>query len=78
MVETTALIDDTVGGVETSEPRVWDGVAISEVHVGLMLSAEKDAEEVAVEFKPSIGEKGAAIPNEEWAGSSDGFRESLE
>ena len=65
MVETTALIDDTVGRVETSESRVWDGVAISEVRAGLILSAEKDAEEAAVELKPSIGEKGATIPNEE-------------
>ena len=72
MVETMALIDDTIGGVETSEPRVWDGVAISEVRAGLTLSAEKDAEEVAVEFKPSMGEKGAVIPNEGWAGSSEG------
>ena len=45
MVETTALIDDTVGGVESLESRVWDGVAISEVRVGLILSAEKDVEE---------------------------------
>ena len=65
MVETTTLIDDTVGRVETSESRVWDGVAISEVRAGLILSAEKDAEEGAVELKPSIGEKGATIPNKE-------------
>ena len=44
MVETMALIDDTVGGGETSEPRTCDGVTISEVHTGLKLSAEKDAE----------------------------------
>ena len=72
MVETTALIDDTVGGVETSESRVCDSVAISEVCAGLTLSAEKDAEEAAVEFKPSMGEKGAVIPNGGWAGSSEG------
>ena len=72
MVETTVLIDDTVGGVETSEPRVWDGVAISEVRARLTLSVEKDVEEAAVEFKPSMGEKGAVIPNGGWAGSSEG------
>ena len=72
MVETTALIDDTVGGVETSEFRVCDSVVISEVRAGPTLSAEKDAEEVAVEFKPSMGEKGAVIPNRGWAGSSEG------
>lgn len=37
MVETMALIDDTVGRVETSKSRVWDGVAISEVRAGLTL-----------------------------------------
>ena len=72
MVETTALIDDTVGGVETSESRTCDGVAISEVRAGLTLSVEKDVEEVAVEFKPSMEEKGAVIPNGGWAGSSEG------
>ena len=72
MVETTALIDDTVGGVETSEPRVWDGVAISEVRAGLILSTEKDVEEAAVEFKPSMEENGAVIPNVGWVGSSKG------
>ena len=72
MVETTALIDDTVGGVETSEPRVCDGVTISEVRVGLTLSAEKDAEEAAVEFRPSIEENRAVIPNVGWEGSSKG------
>ena len=71
MVETTALIDDTVG-VKTSEPRACDGVAISEVRAGLTLSAEKDAEEAAVEFKPSMEENGAVIPNRGWAGSSEG------
>jgi hypothetical protein len=72
MVETTALIDDTVGRVEASESRVWDGVAISEVRAGLRLSAENDAEEAAVEFKPSIEENGAVIPNGGWVGSSEG------
>ena len=72
MVETTALIDDMVGKVETSEPRACDGVAISEVRTGLTLSAEKDAEEAAVEFKPSMEENGAVIPKVGWAGSSKG------
>ena len=72
MVETTALIDDTVGRVETSESRVWDGVAISEVRAGLTLSAENDAEEAAVEFKPSMKENGAGIPDGGWAGSNEG------
>ena len=61
MVETTARIDDTVGRVEASESRVWDGVAISEVRAGLTLSTENDAEEAAVEFKPSMEENGAVI-----------------
>ena len=83
MVETTALIDDTVGGVETSKPRTCDGVTISEVPMGLTLSVEKDAEEVVVELRPSIEENGAVIPNVGWAGSSkgkdwcDGSSESL-
>ena len=72
MVETTALIDDTVGGVEASEPRTCEGVAISEVRAGLTLSAEKDAEEAAVELKPSIEESGAVIPDVGWDGSSKG------
>ena len=72
MVETTALIDDTVGGVETSEPRTCDGVTISEVPTELTLSAEKDAEEVVVEFRPSIEESGAVIPNVGLLGSSKG------
>ena len=72
MVETTALIDDAVGGVEASEPRTCEGVAISEVRAGLTLSAEKDAEEAAVELKPSIEESGAVIPNVGWVGSSKG------
>ena len=72
MVETTALIDDTVGEVETSEPRTCDGVTISEVRTGLVLSVEKDVEEVVVEFRPSIEESGAVIPNVGWVGSSKG------
>ena len=72
MVETTSLIDDTVGGVETSEPRICEGVAISEVRAGLTLSAEKDTEEAAVELRPSIEESGAVIPNVGWLGSSKG------
>ena len=72
MVETTTLIDDTVGGVETSEPRTCEGVTVSEVRTGLTLSVEKDAEEAAVELKPSIEESGAVIPNVGWVGSSKG------
>ena len=63
MVETMALIDDTVGGGETSEPRTCDGVTISEVRAGLALSAEKDVEEAAVELRPSMDESGVVIPN---------------
>ena len=72
MVETMALIDDTVGGGETSEPRTCDGVTISEVRVGLVLLAEKDAEEVVVELRPSMEESGAVIPNVGLLGSSKG------
>ena len=72
MVETTALIDDTVGGVETSEPRTCEDVTISEVRTGLTLSAEKDVEEAAVEFRPSIEESGVLIPNMGRLGSSKG------
>ena len=63
IVETTALIDDTVGGVETSEPQTCDGVTISEVRAGLTLSTEKDAEEAVVELRPSIEKSGAVILN---------------
>ena len=62
MVETMALIDDMVGVDETSEPQICDGVTISEVRVGLALSAEKDAKEAAVELRPSMDKCGAAIP----------------
>ena len=72
MVETIALMDDTVAGVEASETRTCEGVAISEVRAGLTLSAEKDVEEAAVEFKRSMEENGAVIPNGGWAGSNEG------
>ena len=72
MVETMALIDDTVGGGETSEPRTCDGVTISEVRAGLALSAEKDAEEAMVELRPSMDESGAVIPNVGLLGSRKG------
>ena len=63
MVETMALINGTMGFtfVETSSSRVRDGVTISEVCVGLELSAMKDTEEVAVEVGPSIDSGGAVI-----------------
>ena len=72
MVETTALIDDTVGGVETSEPRTCDGVTISEAPMGLTLSTEKDAEEATVELRPSMDESGAVILNVGLLGSKNG------
>ena len=72
MVETMALIDDMVGEGEMSEPRTCDGVTISEVRVGLVLSAEKDAEEAAVELRPSMDESGAVILNVGLLGSSKG------
>ena len=62
MVETMALINDTVGVDDTSEPQMCDGVTISEVRVGLALSAVNDAEEVAVELGPSMDKGGATIP----------------
>lgn len=63
IVETMALIDDTVGFtfVETSESRVCDGLTISDVCVGLMLSVVKDIKEVAVELGPSMDSGGVAI-----------------
>ena len=63
MVETMALIDDTVGFtfVEMSKSQVRDGVTISEVCAGLELSAVKDTEEAMVEVGPSIDRGGAAI-----------------
>ena len=72
MVDTTTLINDMVGGDETSEPRTCDGVTISEVRAGLVLSAEKDAEEAAVELRPSMDESGAVIPNIGLLGSRKG------
>ena len=61
MVETMALIDDTVGVDETSEPRICDGVTISKVRAGLALSVEKDAEEAVVELRFSIVKGGTTI-----------------
>ena len=72
MVETMALIDDTVGVDDTSEPRVCDGVTISDVHTGLALSAVKDAKEAAVELGPSMDNGGAAIPKVGLLGSKYG------
>ena len=76
MVETMALIDDTVGAifVETSEPRVCDGVTISDVRVRLVLSVVKDAEEAAVEVGSSIASGGAAILKVGLFGSKYGKR----
>ena len=63
MVETMALIDDTVGFtfVERSESQVCDGVTIPEVCVGLKLSVVKDTKEATVEVGPSIDRGGAVI-----------------
>ena len=72
MVETMALIDDTVGVDETSEPQICDEVTISEVRAGLALSTEKDAEEVAVELRPSMDKGGAAILKVGLLGSRNG------
>ena len=72
MVETMALIDDTVGVDETSEPQICDGVTISEVRVGLALSAEKDAEEATVQVGPSMDKGGATIPKVGLLGSKNG------
>ena len=72
MVETMVLIDDTVGVDETSKPRICDGVTISEVRAGLALSAEKDAEEAAVELGPSMDKGGAAISKVGLLGSKNG------
>jgi hypothetical protein len=73
MVKTMALIDDMVGVDETSEPRVCDGVTISDVCAGLVLSAEKDAEEATVELGPSMDNGGAAIPKVGLLGSKYGI-----
>ena len=74
MVETMALIDDTVGFtlVETSESQVLDGVTIPEVCEGLELSPVKDTEEAAVEVDPSMDKDGAAIPKVGLFGSKYG------
>ena len=72
MVETMALIDDTVGVDETSKPRVCNGVTISKVHAGLALSAEKDVEEAMVELGPSMGKGGAAMLKVGLLGSKNG------
>ena len=67
-----ALIADTVGVGETSKPRMCDTVTISDVCAGLVLSAEKDAEEVAVELRPSMDKGGAANPKVGLLGSKNG------
>ena len=74
MVETMALIDDTVGltFVETSEPRVCDGVTISDVCAGIALSVVKDTKDVVIELKPSMDSGGAAIPKVGLFGSKYG------
>ena len=72
MVETMALIDDTVGVDEASEPQIGDGVTISEVCAGLALSVEKDAEGAAVELRPSMDKGGATIPKVGLLGSKNG------
>ena len=72
MVETMALIDDTVGVDETSEPRICDGVIISDVRMGLVLSEEKDVEEAMVELVPSLYKGGVAIPKVGLLGSKNG------
>ena len=61
MVETMALIDDMVGIDKTSEPRVCNGVTISDVRAGLALSVVKDIEEAVVELGPSMDNGGVAI-----------------
>ena len=74
MVETMALINDTVGFtfVEISESRVRDDVTISDVCARLVLSMVKDTEEAAVELGPSIGSGRAAIPKVGLFGSKYG------
>ena len=68
MVKTMALIDDTVGMDEASEPRMCGSVTISVVCVGLMLSAE----EAVVELGPSMDKGGATIPKMGLLGSKNG------
>ena len=72
MVETMALIDNTIGVDETSEPRICDGVTISEVRMGLALLVEKDAKDATVELRPSMDKGGAAIPKVGLLGSRNG------
>ena len=72
MVETMALIDDTVGVGEASEPRMCGTVTMSEVCAGLALSAEKDVEEAVVELGLSIDKGGAVIPKVGLLGSKMG------
>jgi len=72
VVETMALIDDTVGVDETLEPQIYDRVAISEVRTGLALSTEKDVEEAAVELRPSMDKGGATILKVGLLGSKNG------
>jgi hypothetical protein len=72
MVETMALIDDTVGVDKTSEPRICDGVTILEMRVGLALSTEKASEEVTVELEPSMDKGGVAILKVGLLGSKNG------
>ena len=68
MVETMALIDDTVGVDEASEPRMCGSVTISVVRAGLALLAE----EAAVELGPSMDKGGATIPKMGLLGSKNG------
>ena len=64
MVETMALIDDTVGVifVETLGPPVCEDVTISDVCAGLVLSKVKDTEEAVVELGPSMDRGKVTIP----------------
>lgn len=68
MVETMALIDDTVGMDKALEPRMCGSVTISVVCAGLTLLVE----EVVVELGPSIDKGGATIPKMGLLGSKDG------
>ena len=74
MVETMALIDDTVGLTltETSESLVLCGVTILDDGVGLKLSIVKDTVEAAVEVGPSMDKRRAAIPKVGLFGSKYG------
>ena len=72
MVETMALIDDTVGVDETLEPQVCDGVTISDVCTRLALLVVNNAEEAVVELGPSMDNGGATIPKVGLLGSKYG------